>query len=181
MTDPLFLERRFSQDANLRRLIGDRVRLLRVGRDMTQRTLAKRAGTTANTVRGLERGFLTTRWSKVAAIATVLDLTVEQLIESAEAHAADPPAIKELLNEDLEIARAYHHCSSEVRERVRMIVQQREYVQRLPENDAEAHALLVRYRTLPSHKQRLVQELITVFEAGEQAPPAIRRDATNKP
>jgi len=184
MTESISLERRFSREPDLRLHVGRKIKALRQRRELTQKELAKEADVTPNTMRGLEKGTLNTRWANVVAVARVLQVTVEQLVETNPAEQeywrTATPGMQDLLGEDLQIARAYHHSNSDVRARVRAILERREYPDApLVETDGELQALLVRYHHLPSHKRRLVDELILLLDEGEHAVD-LRRGAHGK-
>jgi DNA-binding XRE family transcriptional regulator len=184
MSESILLERRFSQQRDLRLHVGRQIKALRQRRELTQKELAKKADVTPNTMRGLEKGTLNTRWANVVAVARVLQVTVEHLLEvnpaEQEYWRTANPGMQDLLGEDLQIARAYHHSNSDVRARVRALLDRREYPDAPPvETDGELQALLVRYHHLPSLKRRLVDELILLLEEGEHAID-LRRSAHRK-
>lgn len=94
-----------SKSGSLDRAVGARIRMLRVNRGISQVVLAERIGVTSQQVQRYERGAVRVGASRLARIASVLEVSVGAFFESAQAgsaglkspvHLADPGALKVL-------------------------------------------------------------------------------------
>ncbi|MEU3386262.1 helix-turn-helix domain-containing protein [Streptomyces albidoflavus] len=63
-----------------RRALGDRIRERRMWRNLTQETLAEKAGVSRDTVQRIERGTNDPRYSDLARIARALDTPLAELV-----------------------------------------------------------------------------------------------------
>jgi transcriptional regulator with XRE-family HTH domain len=90
-------------------MVGVRIRTFRLGRGMSQATLAERIGVTFQHVQKYERGANRVGASRLSQIASVLDVAVGELFESprAESFGLNPPV--QVLDEPgvLRVLKAY--------------------------------------------------------------------------
>ena len=107
---------------SVNKAVGKRVKRLRQEKDLSQLQLAKLAKVTANTLRGLEKGTLNTRWPKLTRIAQALGTTAEALIHGDDEVPETDPLKKDLKREDYRIAQLYHHAETDVRNLARHVL-----------------------------------------------------------
>lgn len=145
-------------------VVGERVKRLRLKLKWTQQQLADAAKVTPNTLRGLERATQETRREKVEAIAEALGTTFDALHRADEPINEDHPLLKDLSEEDLQVAQGFHHARTAVRLRV----------QRLLAGDRDPGLeLLERFEKLPAEDQAGLEALLGVSEtklAGPETP-----------
>jgi transcriptional regulator with XRE-family HTH domain len=96
--------------------------MLRLQKNWQQKELADKAKVTPNTLRGLERGTLQTRWPKFEAIAKALGTTPDLLLQAEEPVAETNPLLRDLNEEDLRIAQAFHHSRTAYRMHVQRVL-----------------------------------------------------------
>ncbi len=113
------------------REIGKRVRLRRVELGITQAELADKAKVGLGTVQALEdapkrKQPRQTSPQNLEKIAKALSVSVENLIAGKDSIAPADPLLVGLNREDLQIARAYHDASTDIRRRAAAVLQQRE-------------------------------------------------------
>jgi len=145
--------------------VGNNVRVLRERIGWLQSDLAKAANVATGTVSGLESG-RNTRADRIAAIATALGVSVEQLRTGALPDPAD--RFRDLSDEDLRIAREFHNATTGVRVAVAYALKHRcpEFTDRLLALDPiRQHAVIylleqqeIDQREADSHKLRLRSE-----------------------
>lgn len=153
--------------------IGRRARLLRVERGWTQEELARRAGVTANTVRGFERARLKTTTEAVTKILKALGTTRETL--TSDPHVGDP-ALRNLNPEDFLVAQAYHHAPSKVRAYVTTLL----FSQRDPAEIPELRALAEVDKQMVAEFARILQSAADAARLPQQQPMAPRRKSAHK-
>jgi Predicted transcriptional regulators len=153
-----------------RKLLGQRVRILRLQKNLQQQELARAAGVTSNTVRGLERGLQETRWPKFAAIAKALGTTPELLLQGEEPITDTHPLLRDLNEEDLRIARAFHHAQTAIRV----------HVQRVLSGELAAARLhiLERLDRLPEEKRLAVEGILEITEPRPEPSSPSKRKAS---
>ena len=136
-------------------VLGARVKALRDRKKWKQADLAKAAHVTENTVRGLERGSLHTRWPKFEAIAHALGTTPEVLLQVEEPITDGHPLLRDLSEEDLRVAQAFHHTRTSVRLRI----------QRLLAGEPDAGLdLLERIEKLPAEDRASLEGILRISE-----------------
>jgi transcriptional regulator with XRE-family HTH domain len=164
--------RRYSiQDAAVDlKALGQRVRLLRLRKNWQQQELARRAGVTTNTLRGLERGTLHTRWPKFEAIAKALGTTPDLLLRSEEPVADTSPLLRDLNEEDLRVAQAFHHSRTT----------HRMYVQRVLSGHIKSSSLelLDRIDRLTEDEREAVSAMVGIAEQRPEPSTPTKRKAT---
>ncbi len=111
------------KNAAMNKAVGRRVKRLRQEKEWTQAELATRAGVTTNTLRGLERGTLATRWPKIQRIAKALGRTPESLLGDDDPIKPTDALLQGLTREDLQIARLFHDATTPVRTRALALLQ----------------------------------------------------------
>jgi transcriptional regulator with XRE-family HTH domain len=95
-------------------MVGARISRLRVGRGMSQTTLAERIGVSLQQVQKYERGAIRVGASRLSQIASVLDVSVGELFESSGAGSPGLNSPVHLLAEPgaLRVLKAYARTSS---------------------------------------------------------------------
>jgi transcriptional regulator with XRE-family HTH domain len=95
-------------------MVGTRISILRVGRGMSQATLAERIGVTFQEVQKYERGAIRVGASRLSQIASVLGVSVGELFESSTAGSPGLNSPVHLLAEPgaLRVLKAYARTAS---------------------------------------------------------------------
>jgi len=140
----------------MNKAVGKRVKRLRNEKELTQGQLAKKAGVTANTLRGLEKGTLTTRWPKLQKIAKALGTTAEALLHGDEPIAPTDPLLDKLRKEDILIARDYHHSSTLMRQCIAALL-------RNSDDDEVLTRAVLAIQKMPAHSLDALTQLINEF------------------
>lgn len=157
----------FTQAANNRRMnlreIGQRVKLRRVELNWTQGKLAEEADVALGTVQALEAAALLPKHKKprqtspenLQKIAKALQRSLDDLI--ADRRPIDPknPLLEGLNEEHLEIARSYRNARRHVRERIELLLGNKE--------DDRLTKLIVLLYKLPPEDLDLVEQLTQQF------------------
>ena len=94
--------------------LGKKVKTARDHKGWNKTQLAKKAGVTITTVRGLETGTKVTQPHKLKLIAAALGLSVKQL----EAEETGDPRVRHWTDEDYEIGNWYHNAPRALKNRV---------------------------------------------------------------
>lgn len=155
-----------------RKVLGHRVRMLRIQKNLQQQELARAAGVTPNTLRGLERGLQETRWPKFAAIAKALGTTPELLLQGDEPIAENHPLLRDLNEEDLRVAQAFHHSQTVIRNHLQRVLS--------AEIDQASLELLDRIVRLSEDARRAVDGMLGITEARPEPSTPIKRKATKQ-
>jgi transcriptional regulator with XRE-family HTH domain len=136
-----------------RREIAKRVRLLRVGKELTQAALAKKARLAIGTLQGLEAGNRETMPTNIEKIAKVLGTSLAALTSEGDAVQSTDPVLAGLnRDEDLVIARDYHNATTARRQAVQIL---------LRDEDADRLiALLIRLRSAGPDVLRVIETVI---------------------
>ena len=150
-------------------LRASRVRQLRRAQRLTQRMLAQKAGVAVGSLQGIELATRDVRYPTLEAIALALQTTVADLDAPSTALVIPPPStliqvasvappwtpppIDTRFNqEDLLVARYYHHAESDVRQRVHQLLLQTSSDQTIEED----------VTTLPA-RQTIAQEFMVFY------------------
>lgn len=79
-------------------VLGDRIRLVRTSRDLSQEKLAEAANLTRESINRIEKGSLKAKLDTIAVIADILNIPIDYLIGNEKDPAADSEAeIRRLL------------------------------------------------------------------------------------
>ena len=70
-------------------ILGDRIRLVRTSRDLSQEKLAEAANLTRESINRIEKGSLKAKLDTIAVIAGVLNIPIDYLIGKEEDFSAD--------------------------------------------------------------------------------------------
>lgn len=92
-------------------MVGDRIRMFRVRRGVSQIMLAERIGVTFQQVQKYERGTNRVGASRLSVIASALGVSVGELFESSEARSCNPSSPARLLAEPGAFARPQDLCA----------------------------------------------------------------------
>lgn len=103
---------------------GLRLKRRREARDLTRSALAELAGITRTTLRALENGAQHPEPSTMARLASALQ-TSEEALTGTTPIEADDPLLARLTDEDLEVAQAFHHAPTRIKQRVLGVLQER--------------------------------------------------------
>lgn len=145
------------KNGEMNEVVGHRIRSRRVAQKLTQEELAKKAKVTANTVRGLEKGRLRTRWGNFEQICRALGTTPEEMLREDTPIEPTDPRLEKLTDEDLRMGRLFHDASTTLRQRVRHLL-------RDGETD-RATRLAERMSLLPTAHLDRLEQLVADTEA----------------
>ena len=128
---------------------------------MQQQELARAAGVTPETLRGLEQCTRKPTWATITAVLKALGTTPELLMQGEAPVPGSDPRTRDLKDEDYRVAQAYHHSESPVRKWTQRVLsgdidpaslQLAEQINRLTEADRDiviAHLEISRQLTEP--------------------------------
>jgi transcriptional regulator with XRE-family HTH domain len=158
------------------KLLGERIRELRLKKKWTQERLAAESGVAENTIRGLEKGTLNTRRAKYVAIARALDTTTDALERSSGPVTETHPLLAGLNEHDLRLAQAYSRAPTRLRLRIERLL--------LASAEDRGMDLLDRFDNLDAHRQEGLLLALTQHErqlAEDLAAATRRKSSTKKP
>lgn len=162
---------------------------------LTRSKLAERAGITRTTLRMLEKGVQHPEPGTLEQLAKALE-TTEFALTGHKAIEADNPLLRDLVDEDLDVAQAFHHAPTRVRLRALGVLQERgrkesestsmpvsEWARRLLELDPEQRQLvahmIAELKSHQSHRddgQSSAAALAESFNASELAARRLEQD-----
>jgi transcriptional regulator with XRE-family HTH domain len=106
-------------------MVGNKIRMFRINRGMSQTALAERIGVSFQQVQKYEKGANRVGASRLSQIASVLGISVGDLFESSQQKIADPGSPVHLLAEPgaLRVLKAYLRTNSRVRLAIAKLVE----------------------------------------------------------
>lgn len=135
---------------------GQRLRRRREAQNMTRSKLCALAGITRTTLRYLESGTQHPSPATLQRLVTALQ-TTEELLTGHTPVKADDPLLEHLGDEDLEVAQAFHHAPTRVKQRVLGALQERG---RKPALGSLAGEFWRRFEKLDADQKQLVTMMI---------------------
>lgn len=154
-------QRRPSNNARMnddeRKRVGGKLRALRrEKKEWTQQFVADQIGISVNTLKSIEYGDRQNLESNVEALAKFYGRTLTKLRLLHEPIESDDPKLRGLKDEDIEIAHAFHHASTEAKRRVRDLV--------LPDEDDHIAGLVNRIAALKSVVVHELEQIVATEE-----------------
>lgn len=157
------------------KVLGERIRELRLKKKWTQEQLAEVSGVAENTIRGLEKGTLHTRRAKYVAIARALDTTTDALERATGPVSETHPLLVGLNEHDLRLAQAYSRAPTRLRLRIERLL--------LASAEDRGMDLLDRFDSLDPHRQEGLLLALSQHERqlADDAAAARRKQSKSKP
>lgn len=144
--------------------VGKRVRVRRVELELTQEELADKAKVGLGTVQALEAAATRkkprqTSTPKLEKIAKALGYTLDALLKNKRDVPPAHPLLVDLTDEDLLIARAYHHAKTPMRQRIAGLLRDGE--------NEQSVALMQRIEKLSPMERTMIEGLIDKVVSGK--------------
>jgi transcriptional regulator with XRE-family HTH domain len=159
---------------------GQRVRRRREALNLTRSALCATAGITRTTLRHLEGGSQHPSPATLDRLVAALQ-TTEDALTGTTPIAPDDPLLENLTDEDLEVAQAFHHAPTRVKQRVLGVLQERG---RKPPLTGAAGELWRRFEQLEPDQRQAVAMVIAEMEYRTATPatttPAVPAPARSK-
>jgi transcriptional regulator with XRE-family HTH domain len=139
--------------------LAEKIRTGRARLKLNRVQFANLADITTNTLRALEEGTHSQvpDTKTLEKVAKALGVTMKALLIGGEAIAPDNPLLKDLSDEDLEIAQAHHHAINAVRQRIALILENRQPPAVAPSEDLKQRAADVALRVAGYGKEAVEQ------------------------